>query len=144
MNTFGNRIKLTVFGQSHAKALGVTIDGLPAGVPIDYEYIESIMRLRAPGNLDISTKRSEPDKVEFISGVVNGKTVGTSVCAVYSKYRHHFKRLLVTCRKATSLSRRLSGNGKIRRKLRFARLRTVFRTNDSLIMYSRRCRSSHS
>ena len=70
MNTFGNRIKLTVFGQSHAKALGVTIDGLPAGVPIDYEYIESIMRLRAPGNLDISTKRSEPDKVEFISGVV--------------------------------------------------------------------------
>lgn len=49
MNTFGNRIKLTVFGQSHAKALGVTIDGLPAGVPIDYEYIESIMRLRAPG-----------------------------------------------------------------------------------------------
>ena len=82
MNTFGNRIKLTVFGQSHAKALGVTIDGLPAGVPIDYDYIEDIMRLRAPGNLDISTKRSEPDKVEFISGVVNGKTVGTSVCAV--------------------------------------------------------------
>lgn len=82
MNTIGNKIKFTVFGQSHAKAIGVTIDGLPSGVTIDEEYVQSILDLRAPGKSDTATKRKEPDKVEFISGVINGKTCGTSVTAV--------------------------------------------------------------
>ena len=82
MNTIGNNIKITVFGQSHAEAIGVNIDGLPSGTKIDTEYIQNILDLRAPGKSDITTKRKEPDKVQFISGVIDGKTVGTSVCAV--------------------------------------------------------------
>ncbi len=82
MNTFGENIKLTVFGQSHAACIGAVIDGLPAGTPIDMEYIDNIMKLRAPGQSRLATKRKEPDKVEFISGVVDRKTVGASVCAV--------------------------------------------------------------
>lgn len=82
MNTFGDNIKLTVFGQSHASAVGVVIDGFPAGTPIDEEYVAHIMSLRAPGSSKLATKRKEPDKVEFVSGVVGGKTVGTSICAM--------------------------------------------------------------
>lgn len=82
MNTFGENIKLSVFGQSHAKAIGVTIDGFSAGTLVDQEYVAKIMALRAPGSSPLATKRKEPDKVEFISGVVNGKTVGSTVCAV--------------------------------------------------------------
>ncbi len=82
MNTFGRNIKITVFGQSHAKSIGVTIDGLAAGTIIDEEYVQNILDLRAPGKSDMSTKRKEPDKVEFISGVVDGKSCGTSISAV--------------------------------------------------------------
>ena len=82
MNTIGNNIKITVFGQSHAEAIGVTIDGLPAGTLIDEEYVQNVLDLRAPGKSDTATKRKEPDKVQFVSGVVDGKTVGTSICAV--------------------------------------------------------------
>ena len=82
MNTFGENIRITVFGESHAKAIGVTIDGFAAGTPIDREYVGKIMALRAPGSSALSTKRKEPDKVEFLSGVVNGKTTGSPVCAV--------------------------------------------------------------
>lgn len=82
MNTFGNNINITVFGQSHADAIGVTIDGLPSGIEIDKEYIQKILDLRATGKSDTATKRKEPDKVEFLSGIVNGKSCGTSICAI--------------------------------------------------------------
>lgn len=82
MNSYGTNIKFTVFGQSHAKSIGVVIDGLCAGTEIDENYIEKIMALRAPGSSPLATKRKEPDKVEFISGVVDGKTTGSAVCAV--------------------------------------------------------------
>ena len=82
MNTFGTSLKLTVFGQSHADAIGVTIDGLPAGTPVDLAAIQRLLDLRAPGKSDTATKRKEPDTVEILSGVVDGKTCGTSLCAV--------------------------------------------------------------
>lgn len=82
MNTFGNNIKFTVFGQSHADAIGLTVDGLPAGTPIDVSFIQHLLDLRAPGKSDTATKRKEPDQVEFLSGVIDGKTCGTSLCAV--------------------------------------------------------------
>ncbi len=89
MNIIGNNIKVTVFGQSHAEAIGVTIDGLPSGIKIDTQYIQNVLDLRAPGKNDTATKRKEPDKVDFISGVVDGKTCGSSVCAViYNKDQH--------------------------------------------------------
>ena len=59
MNTFGNSIKITVFGESHAPLIGVTIDGLPSGTVIDSKYIQSVLDLRAPGKSDTSTKRKD-------------------------------------------------------------------------------------
>ena len=59
MNTFGNKLKVTVFGESHAEAIGVTVDGLPAGTPIDETYIQSLLDLRAPGKSNTATRRKE-------------------------------------------------------------------------------------
>lgn len=82
MNTFGNKIKVTVFGESHAEAIGVTVDGLPAGTPVTEAYIQSLLDLRAPGKSDTATRRKEPDKAEFLSGVKDGYTCGGSVAAI--------------------------------------------------------------
>ncbi len=77
--TFGNRIKVTLFGQSHAQAIGVIIDGVPAGMKIDEEALSTFMdRRRAKG--DLSTTRREGDKVLLKSGVVNGVTCGAPIC----------------------------------------------------------------
>lgn len=79
--TFGNRIKVTLFGQSHAPAIGAVIDGLPAGMKIDIEKLQSFMdRRRAKSEL--ATKRHEADKVVFKSGVVNDVTCGAPVCVM--------------------------------------------------------------
>lgn len=82
MNTFGNKVKVTVFGESHANAIGVTVDGLPAGTPVNEAYIQSLLDLRAPGKSDTATRRKEPDKAEFLSGVKDGYTCGGSVAAI--------------------------------------------------------------
>ena len=82
MNTFGNKVKVTVFGESHANAIGVTVDGLPAGTPVNEAYIQSLLDLRAPGKRDTATRRKEPDKAEFLSGVKDGYTCGGSVAAI--------------------------------------------------------------
>lgn len=82
MNTFGNKVKVTVFGESHASAIGVTVDGLPAGTPVNEAYIQSLLDLRAPGKSDTATRRKEPDKAEFLSGVKDGYTCGGSVAAI--------------------------------------------------------------
>ena len=91
MNSYGNNIKITVFGQSHAESIGVVIDGLKSGIQIEEEYIARIMAKRAPGSSPLATKRKEADKVHFIAGVENGKTVGTSVCAVIYNSDMHSK-----------------------------------------------------
>lgn len=76
---FGDKIKITLFGQSHAPAIGAVVDGLPAGMIIDEEKLSAFMdRRRAAG--DLATKRHEADKVIFKSGVVNGITCGAPVC----------------------------------------------------------------
>lgn len=82
MNTFGKRISVTVFGESHAECIGVTVDGLPAGTPVDTDYIQHFLSLRAPGQSDTATPRREADTFELLSGVRNGKTVGGSLCAI--------------------------------------------------------------
>lgn len=89
MNTFGNKIKITVFGQSHAEAIGVVIDGLEAGFEIDTDRVQSFLDRRAPGKNAYSTQRNEADKVEYLSGLVDGKTVGAPLTAViFNKDRH--------------------------------------------------------
>lgn len=82
MNSTGNKIRLTIFGQSHSNAIGCVIDGLDAGVKIDIDTLQKFLDRRAPGNNDFSTPRKEKDKVEIISGLVNGYTCGAPLCAI--------------------------------------------------------------
>ena len=79
---FGNNIKITIFGQSHSEAIGVVIDGLPAGFEINMEKIAEFMARRAPGQNSISTPRKEADEFKIISGVVDNITCGAPLCAI--------------------------------------------------------------
>lgn len=76
-NTFGSAVSLTIFGESHGPAIGAVLDGLAAGLPVDTDFINIRMdRRRARGD-GLSTARTEPDEVEFLSGVLDGHTTGT-------------------------------------------------------------------
>ncbi len=81
-STFGNRIKISIFGQSHGHSIGVVIDGLPAGFALDTDHLAQYMARRAPGKGPHTTARAEGDAVEIISGLVNGFTCGAPLCAV--------------------------------------------------------------
>lgn len=78
-NTFGKIFTLTTFGESHGEALGGIIDGCPAGIKIDLDFIQSELDRRRPGQSHIVTQRKEGDKVEFLSGIFEGKTMGTPI-----------------------------------------------------------------
>ncbi len=75
-NTFGTLFKLTTFGESHGVALGGIIDGCPAGLEIDLEFVKSELQRRKPGQSHITTQRKEEDEVKFLSGIFEGKTTG--------------------------------------------------------------------
>jgi len=81
-NTFGNNIKVSIFGQSHSPAVGVTVDGLPAGFSVDMDELNIFMQRRAPGRGVYATARKEPDLPEFISGLVDGVTCGSPLTAI--------------------------------------------------------------
>lgn len=88
-STTGKKIKISVFGQSHSKAIGVVIDGLPAGKKIDMEKVNAFMARRAPGKNSLSTQRKESDTPEILSGLVNGVTCGAPLCMViYNENQH--------------------------------------------------------
>ena len=78
-NSFGNIFKLTTFGESHGKAIGGVIDGCPSGVELDLEAIQSELNRRKPGQSAIVTQRKEPDAVQFLSGIFEGVTTGSSI-----------------------------------------------------------------
>lgn len=80
-NTFGNNISITLFGESHGVAIGAIIDGLPAGLDVNEEFIAHQLDLRRPVG-KISTPRRETDKFSIVSGAFNGKTTGTALCVV--------------------------------------------------------------
>lgn len=79
---FGKNVKISVFGQSHSEAIGVVIDGLPAGIKIDMDKLNAFMQRRAPGQSVYTTSRREPDAPEILSGVVDGVTCGAPLAAV--------------------------------------------------------------
>ena len=79
MNTFGNIFRLTSYGESHGAAVGGVIDGCPAGIELDLDFIQSELDRRRPGQSRITTPREEADKVEFLSGVFEGKTTGVPI-----------------------------------------------------------------
>ena len=78
-NTYGNRFRITTFGESHGKAIGVIIDGCPAGLPIDEAFIQHELDRRKPGQSKITTQRRESDTAEILSGVFEGKTTGMPI-----------------------------------------------------------------
>jgi len=78
-NSLGNILKLTTFGESHGVGIGGVIDGFPAGVAIDLDAVQKELDRRKPGQSKIVTQRKEPDTVEFLSGIFEGKTTGTSI-----------------------------------------------------------------
>ena len=78
----GDKIRISIFGQSHSEAMGAVIDGLPAGFKIDVEKLSEFMARRAPGNDEFSTSRKEGDKVRIVSGITNGVTNGAPLCGI--------------------------------------------------------------
>lgn len=82
MNRFGERFTITTFGESHGKAIGCVLDGVPAGLLIDETYIQSELDRRKPGQNEFATARKEEDKVEILSGVFEGLSTGTPIMMV--------------------------------------------------------------
>lgn len=78
-NSFGSVFKLSTFGESHGTAIGGIIDGCPAGVEVDFNFVQSELDRRKPGQSAITTQRKESDTVEFLSGIFEGKTTGTPI-----------------------------------------------------------------
>ena len=79
-SSYGQQLRLSIFGQSHGEAIGVTMDGFPAGMVIDMDRLLAEMARRAPGQSALTTARKEPDAPEFLSGVLNGRTTGQPIC----------------------------------------------------------------
>ena len=79
---FGEHFKLTIFGESHGPAIGMVIDGIPAGAPIDEEAIARDMARRAPGRDPTATARREADAVRIVSGILNGHATGAPLCGM--------------------------------------------------------------
>lgn len=81
-SVFGNNIKLSIFGQSHSDAIGISFDGLPCGFKIDMQKLQIFLDRRVPGRNTLTSKRSENDKPEFVSGLFDGKTCGAPIAAL--------------------------------------------------------------
>ncbi len=79
-NTLGTRYRITSFGESHGRCIGIVIDGCPAGLTIEPSDIQRELDRRRPGQSKVSTSRSETDQVEILSGIYNGKTTGAPIC----------------------------------------------------------------
>ncbi len=86
---FGKTLRVGVFGESHGVAIGVTVDGLPAGERIDMDELQAFLDRRRPGKNPLSTARRETDVPEFLSGLRDGVTCGTPLCAVIHNSDHH-------------------------------------------------------
>ena len=82
MNSFGIKFRITTFGESHGKAIGCVVDGVPAGLKIDQNFIQSELDRRKPGQSALTTQRKESDLVEILSGVFEGVSTGTPIAMV--------------------------------------------------------------
>lgn len=89
MNTFGTLFTLTSFGESHGIGIGGVIDGMPAGIAVDMDFVRSEMQRRRPGQSAVTTSRQESDEVEFLSGIFEGYTTGTPIGFVVRNTNQH-------------------------------------------------------
>ncbi len=81
-NTLGTRFKIISFGESHGNLIGIIVDGVPAGLELDLEFIQSELNKRRPGQSQLTTSRSEADKAKVLSGIFNDKTTGAPICLI--------------------------------------------------------------
>ena len=88
-NTFGNIFRLTSFGESHGPAIGGVIDGFPAGIDIDTEFIQNELNRRRPGQSHLTTPRKEADQVEFLSGIFEGRSTGCPIGFIVRNTNQH-------------------------------------------------------
>lgn len=88
-NTFGTIYRLTSYGESHGAGIGGVIDGCPSGIAIDMDFVQNELARRKPGQSSITTMRSEEDKVEFLSGLFEGRTTGTPIAFLIRNADHH-------------------------------------------------------
>lgn len=88
---WGNKFKVSIFGESHGAGIGITIDGLPSGFEINMDEVLKEMARRAPGKSKLSTARKEADLPEILSGFFEGKTTGTPLCAIIRNSDQHSK-----------------------------------------------------
>ena len=89
MNSFGTLLRLTTFGESHGVAIGGVLDGFPAGIVIDEDFVRSEMQRRRPGQSAVTTSRNEADEVQFLSGVFEGRSTGTPIAFVIKNTNNH-------------------------------------------------------
>ncbi len=89
MNDFGHIFKLTTFGESHGDAIGGVVDGMPAGIPIDLDFIQQELDRRRPGQSQITTSRQEADRVELLSGVFEGLSTGCPIGFIVRNTNQH-------------------------------------------------------
>lgn len=88
-NTFGNIFTLTTFGESHGQGIGGVIDGMPAGIEVDLDFIQQELNRRRPGQSKVTTSRNEADQVQILSGVFEGKTTGVPIgFVIFNKNQH--------------------------------------------------------
>jgi len=90
-NTFGHLFRISTFGESHGEAIGVIVDGCPAGLPIDLEFIQSELDKRRPGQSKITTQRKESDTVQILSGIFEGQSTGTPIALLIPNEDHRSK-----------------------------------------------------
>lgn len=88
-NSYGNILRLTSFGESHGKGIGGVIDGFPSGITIDMDFVQAELNRRKPGQSDLVTPRKEGDKVEFLSGVFEGKSTGCPIAFIVWNENQH-------------------------------------------------------
>lgn len=81
-STYGEHLKLSIYGQSHGAGIGMVLDGIPAGLPVDLEVLQEFLNRRAPGQNDYSTPRREEDRPEFLAGLLDGYTCGAPISAL--------------------------------------------------------------
>ena len=89
MNTFGEIFRLTTFGESHGPAIGGVIDGMPAGIGIDLDFVQRELDRRRPGQSALTTPRKESDRAEILSGLIEGKTTGTPIGFIIRNENQH-------------------------------------------------------
>lgn len=89
MNTFGKKFTVTTYGESHGAAVGGVVDGMPAGIDVDMDFIQSELNRRRPGQSKITTSRNEADQVELLSGVFEGKTTGCPIGFIVRNTNQH-------------------------------------------------------